>query len=92
MVVLILSYQLNGDSLVGQGSIYSKSNGNKIFITNINKNVVQDIKHITIYIMEIYIIKYPLNQIAIYGKYTLLLLKNNIQILYTYKEYPEQTQ
>ncbi len=42
--------------------------------------------------MEIYIIKYPLNQIAIYGKYTLLLLKNNIQILYTYKEYPEQTQ
>lgn len=54
MVVLILSYQLNGDSLVGQGSIYSKSNGNKIFITNINKNVVQDIKHITIYNGNLY--------------------------------------
>ena len=44
------------------------------------------------HLMEIYVIRYPLNQMAIYGKYTILLLKNNIQILYTYKDYLEQTQ
>jgi hypothetical protein len=40
----VISYQLNGNSLVGYGSIYSESNENKIFITNINKSIVQNIK------------------------------------------------